>query len=120
MDSREATAALVGLVREGLAEAIGEGGARMYRLRTPLAGEGKVPVPAEEPPYKYGSRRANAKMLLDWLNTHGQTSLTVLASETGLTRRQAHYALELLRKENQVQLIGGPGTAAVYRSTGAI
>ncbi|MFI7453973.1 ATP-binding protein [Nonomuraea sp. NPDC049714] len=118
MDSREATAALVGLVRAGLAEPLGDGGARTYRLRASAAVEEHVPDAAGETSRRYGSRRANARKLLDRLNTHGPASLTALAAETDLTRRQTHYALVLLREENQVQLIGGQGTDAVYRSTG--
>jgi hypothetical protein len=84
----------------------------------PSVVEEHAPVAAGEAPRRYGSRRANARKLLDLLNTHGPAPLAVLAAETGLTRRQTHYALELLREENQVELIRGPGIDAVYRATG--
>ncbi|MGP3966481.1 ATP-binding protein [Streptomyces sp. 6N223] len=114
MDSREATAVLTGLVTAGLAEPVGEGGARAYQL----ASHGTRPSPdtATRSPRRYTSRRDNARKILDHLTREGPATLVELGAACGLSNRQTQYALDLLREQGDVELLGGRGTTSRYRA----
>jgi hypothetical protein len=115
MDSRQATAALTGLVAAGLAEPVGEGSARAYHLARPE--QPSMPAAEQQPPRpRAGSRREeNAQRLLALLLQDGPATLTVLAARCELTGRQTQYALELLREQGRIELLGGRGTTSRYR-----
>jgi ATP-dependent DNA helicase RecG len=123
MDSRQATVVLTGLVSAGLAEAVGAGGARTYRLAQPRSVATLVPAPAPAAPEadpgasprKYTSRQDNARSLRNLLTREGPATLTELAAKCGLTTRQVQYAMELLREGGDVELLGGRGTTTLYR-----
>jgi ATP-dependent DNA helicase RecG len=125
MDSRQATATLTGLVAVGLAEPVGDGSARVYRLATLNPADMVAPVPVSavlqretiaKPSRRYSSRRANAQKLLDLLTRGGPATLAELATNCGLTDRQAQYALDLLREQGVVELLGGRGITSRYRA----
>jgi ATP-dependent DNA helicase RecG len=122
MDSREATATLTGLVNAGLATPIGDGRARAYRLArtevTEVAEQAdsnpRASTATTRSPRRYGSRRDNAQKLLDHLTQRGPATLSELASDCDLTARQTQYALDLLREQGDIELLGGRGTTSQY------
>jgi ATP-dependent DNA helicase RecG len=119
MDSRQATTVLTGLVSTGLAEAIGAGSTRTYRLATanppnalaPTGGSTKSPTPSQRP---YTSRQDNAQALLAILTQEGPATLAELSVKSDLTARQVQYAMQLLREVGSVKLLGGRGTKSLY------
>ncbi|GAA2210651.1 hypothetical protein GCM10009850_061100 [Nonomuraea monospora] len=134
MDSLEARNTLGGLVDAGVAEAIGERGGRVYRLahglenRWPAQVQQRLPLESvtsapsssrhaqeEEPPSnkpvvsrRKGARRANADEIRGLLAS-GPVSAPRIREMTGLSERQVHYALALLKEEGDVILVGGRG-----------
>ena len=110
MDSTEARALLTDLVERGLADASGEGRGRAYRLRAAAALTSEVvPIPVKRPKH--------ADLILDAL-TDGPRSIRDLVAATGLSERQASYALARLREMGDVVLLGGAGQrGTIYRRT---
>ncbi|WP_455360786.1 ATP-binding protein [Streptomyces sp. SYSU K21746] len=133
MDSLEARNILAGLVDAGVAEAVGERGGRVYQLagklipggtaeqqRLPLDSDRPMPeaeevpgaaYPGNEPaatPRARGARRSNAEKIVKYL-ADGPAAMSDIQEVTGLSERQALYALHLLKDENRVVLQGGQG-----------
>lgn len=132
MDSRESRKLLQDLVSQGVAEAEGERGGRVYFLASafkpaaaamdgqePLwgyfSGEGTPAAAAPPPPSSAVSvtdvrpqRARNAELLATLLQT-GPAGVSDLMARSSLSERQVKYALQGLREEGQVQLVGGPG-----------
>jgi ATP-dependent DNA helicase RecG len=131
MDSLEARNVLAGLVDAGVAEAIGERGGRVYQLsgslpvsktheqaRLPLDGDQSESDATTSPSLPgaetagsskaRGARRTNADAIALYL-TNGPASMSDIQQATGLSERQALYALHLLREEGRVVLQGGRG-----------
>ncbi|MFI8343112.1 ATP-binding protein [Streptomyces sp. NPDC085639] len=131
MDSMEARNTLAGLVEAQVAEAVGERGGRIYQLASslfegirseqqsiPLDGddsevqiddvEDSVEVEEDSVPRSRGARRENAEKIVDFLR-NGPSSVSDIRDATGLSIRQVEYAMELLRTEGQVFLLGKRG-----------
>ncbi|MCI2237368.1 putative DNA binding domain-containing protein [Kineococcus sp. TRM81007] len=135
MDSREARSVLGGLVEEGVAEAVGERGGRLYRLADSLrpggadpsaaaahAADQSRPAPVDgEPPNRTppqvsgstpryrGAREDNAGALLDILTASPGMTAHELEEAAGLSHRQVTHALRLLRSRSQIHVEGGQG-----------
>jgi ATP-dependent DNA helicase RecG len=107
------------MVSAGLAEAVGAGSTRTYRLATPnppnapapAGGSTKSPTPSRRP---YTSRQDNAQALLAILTQEGAATLAELRVKSGLTARQVQYAMQLLREVGSVELLGGRGARSLY------
>ncbi|MFD3590904.1 ATP-binding protein [Streptomyces sp. NPDC058683] len=131
MDSLDARTALAGLVDAGVAEAVGERGGRVYKLSETLLPEGspgQQRLPIEPEPASEGNpstvsraeispnvarrapgaRRVNADSIAALLSS-GPAPMSVIQESTGLSERQALYALHLLKDEGRVILQGGQG-----------
>jgi ATP-dependent DNA helicase RecG len=138
MDSLEARNTLAGLVDAEVAEAVGERGGRIYQLASNLAPHRAVteqqslllesefldeatspdatyelPEPEEKTsgpatPRVKGARRDNAENIVATLSD-GPASMAEIISRTGLSERQAVYALQLLKEEKRVILQGQRG-----------
>ncbi|MFJ6560754.1 RNA-binding domain-containing protein [Streptomyces sp. NPDC091412] len=131
MDSLEARNTLAGLVDAQVAEAVGERGGRIYQLASNLT-EGlrseqqSIPLGTEESaapsepaddsvgveedvtPRSRGARRENASRIAEFL-MNGPSSVSDIRDATGLSIRQVEYAMELLRTEGKVVLLGKRG-----------
>lgn len=117
MDSREATEVLMGMVRLGAAQPVGDGAARFYEYQEPGQASGKATVAdglAQHEERSYSDRSENAQRLHALLNERGSSSVEELANATGLSRRQVRYALGLLRDENRVSIAGKQGQTIRY------
>jgi ATP-dependent DNA helicase RecG len=112
MDSTEARALLTDLVERELAEALGEGRGRAYRLRPAAEITFRtVPRPVKRP--KHGDLILS--ILID-----GPRSVRDLVEATGLSERQVSYTLARLREAGDVDLMGGAGRrGTLYRSATA-
>lgn len=131
MDSLEARNTLAGLVDAQVAEAVGERGGRIYQLASnlyeglrseqqsiPLEGEGSevqgepadgsAGVAEDVAPRSRGARRENARRIIEFLR-NGPSSVSAIRESTGLSIRQVEYAMELLRSEGKVLLLGKRG-----------
>lgn len=133
MDSLEARNVLAGLVDAGVAEAVGERGGRVYQLSETLLPEGspqqqRLPIDSEssvrteaissaapdtesvQPATQRtrGARRVNADNIARLL-ADGPAPMSAIQEATGLSERQALYALHLLKDEGRVVLQGGQG-----------
>ncbi|MGI5259141.1 ATP-binding protein [Streptomyces angustmyceticus] len=129
MDSLEARNTLAGLVDAQVAEAVGERGGRIYQLAShltegvrseqqiiPLSGVAQVEgydgsvktVDETVPRSRGGARRANANKIADFLGS-GPSSVSDIRDATGLTIRQVEYAMELLKADGKVLLLGKRG-----------
>ncbi|WP_093591002.1 ATP-binding protein [Streptomyces griseoaurantiacus] len=133
MDSLEARNVLAGLVDARVAEAVGERGGRVYQLSEMLSPEdapeqqrlpmepdasvdsdvleSQVPVTgvvSSSPRRAPGARRVNADNIAALLSG-GPANMSAIQEATGLTERQALYALHLLKGEGRVVLQGGQG-----------
>lgn len=107
MDSTEARALLTDLSERGLAEALGEGRGRTYRLG-PAAGQAS-PVSASEARSKHGD--VIVHVLAD-----GPRSMRELAEATGLSERQVRYTVGRLRDAGDIEVLGGVGQrGTLYR-----
>lgn len=116
MDSREATNVLMGLVRLEAARPVGDGAARAYEFLEPVR---PAPRPTAagtggQGARSYGDRRQNAQKLYQFLADHGPASVDALAEATNMTKRQARYALALLRDETRVSVMSKDGQASIY------
>ncbi|MGD9988867.1 ATP-binding protein [Pseudonocardia sp.] len=110
MDSRDATRLLSELVDAELAQAEGERGGRIYLLNQTLTGQLSLLGDDESTP---DSEAAVLDALKD-----GALSRRDIQDETGLTRRQAQYALQSLREAGKVEMKGGRGRrGSVYSLT---
>jgi ATP-dependent DNA helicase RecG len=107
MDSREALEVLNSLVNASLVQAVGARGGRLYRLAETAASAGG-PGGARTVGRRAGGRH-NTRALVGILS-RGAATISELTAATGLSRRQVHYALTLLREEGTVRLIGGQGS----------
>ncbi|WP_329421802.1 ATP-binding protein [Streptomyces sp. NBC_01268] len=131
MDSLEARNVLAGLVDARVAEAVGERGGRIYRLASSLSGgikseqqsipleslrsvevpdasKGSAGIEGEVSTRARGNRRENASRILGALKL-GPASVSDIRAATELSIRQIEYAMELLKSEGQVVLLGKPG-----------
>ncbi|GGZ55912.1 MULTISPECIES: ATP-binding protein [Streptomyces rochei group] len=131
MDSLEARNTLAGLVDAQVAEAVGERGGRIYQLASNLheglrSEQQSIPLEVEESeaqgepaddsagvaedvtPRSRGARRENASRILEFLKS-GPSSVSEIRDSTGLSIRQVEYAMELLRSEGKILLLGKRG-----------
>lgn len=131
MDSLEARNTLAGLVDAQVAEAVGERGGRIYQLASNLneglrSEQQSIPLEVEErgaqsepaddsmgveedvTPRSRGARRENANRIAEFLKS-GPSSVSDIRDYTGLSIRQVEYAMELLRAEGKVLLLGKRG-----------
>jgi ATP-dependent DNA helicase RecG len=102
MDSTRARALLSDLVERGLAEAIGEARNRRYRLKQ--NSENTEVAPRLD-------NLDNRRLVWDAI-INGNHQIAELIAATGLQTHQVRYALNQLRKNNQVILTGGKGQHA--------
>ena len=122
MDSREARRALGGLVEAGVAVAHSERGGRTYRLAkdlpvlsvtaaTALARNLPTPTVVRLPAqtWEQPSKRARNAARITEILASGPLSTADIADQTDLTKRQVEYALNWLRAEQIVQLVGSQG-----------
>ena len=98
MDSTHARTLLHDLVERGLAEPVGEGRGREYRLA------GTSQSPQREPARTQDNRAAVLAAITD----RGRTAQQIAAT-TGLAIHQVRYALRQLRDVNLIDQHGGPG-----------
>lgn len=110
MDSTRARAELAGLVDAGLAVAEGDRGARVYRLASRLTEASSVPdlVWVGELP-----RHRNQARILAELETAPRTAAE-LAELSSLSPRQVQYALQRLREDELIVLVGAIGRRGSY------
>jgi hypothetical protein len=119
IDCRQATTVLAGLVSASLAEAVGAGSTRAYRLARPQppntpAPAGRSTKSPTHPQRLYTSRQDDARALLATLAQEGPATLAELSVKCGLTARQVKYAVQLLREDGRVELHGGRGSRSLY------
>ncbi|WP_108492028.1 ATP-binding protein [Promicromonospora sp. AC04] len=109
MDSTQARSLLTDLVERQLAEPLGDGRGRAYRLG-PAADQGSREV-------KPADHTKNSQVILSLL-ADGPLGVKALADASGLSERQVRYAVARLRDTGAVELLGGTGRAGtVYRRT---
>lgn len=126
IDSRDAKAALQGLVNMGLARSRGERGQTEYviepkhavgspdvepdvvvRSPVPSAHPEQDPLPAEPQPDPWGGT-VNGRLIMDVLAV-GRATASEIQEATGLSDDQVAYALRRLRESGLVARTGGPG-----------
>lgn len=106
MDSRDATRTFAGLVEEGLAQARGERGGRVYELAEDLDEDSIEPPPMDL--IDEADLPETTVAILEALRSKPLT-MNEIQEATGLTYRQAQYALARLRETGRVNLDGGRG-----------
>ncbi|MFE3997858.1 ATP-binding protein [Nocardioides sp. YIM B13467] len=107
MDSTKARTLLTDLAERGLADPVGEGRGRTYRLG-PTAGG--VPPLAEGPPVPTNGADVLAEL------ADGPLGISELTTRLSLSDRQVRYAVTRLRDLGLVDILGGTGQRrTVYR-----
>ncbi len=107
MDSTHARSLLTDLVERQLAEPLGDGRGRTYRLEPSADQSPHVAKPAD--------RTKNSEVVLSLLSD-GPLGIKALADAGGLSERQVRYAVGRLRDTGAVELLGGAGRpGTVYR-----
>lgn len=112
MDSTRARAELAGLVESGLAVAEGERGARFYRLAPGVADDPFRTASTSAHVAEQARHRNQVRILAELRN--GPRTAAELAKLVSLSPRQVQYALQRLREDELIALVGGMGRRSSY------